>query len=166
MPSLPILCVDNLPSNTVTKLGDRFGIQIKRQASGTKIKGTFWGEPEAGIVGKCVFVRGDTPVHSLLHELCHIVCMSPDRRQALNADAASDDNEEAAVCYLQLALADSVAEIGRTRIMCDMDAWGYSFPEGSTQSWYEAAIDARDWLLEKGLLDAQGLVLNRLRSAN
>lgn len=166
MPSLPILCVDDLPFKIFAKLGDRFGIQIKRQASGTKIEGTFWGEPEAGIVGKCVYVRGDTPVHSLLHELCHIVCMTPERRQSLNADAASDDNEEAAVCYLQVSLANNVAEIGQARIMCDMDAWGYSFPEGNTQSWYEAATDARGWLLEKGLLDTQGLVLNRLRPAN
>ncbi|NIS90685.1 MAG: hypothetical protein GTN98_11520, partial [Woeseiaceae bacterium] len=49
-------------------------------------------------------MRSDTPVHSLLHETCHIICMSRERRAELETDAGGDDLEEAAVCYLQVLL--------------------------------------------------------------
>jgi hypothetical protein len=38
-----------------------------------------------------------------------------------------------------------------------MDAWGYSFREGSTRAWLAGdATDARDWLRARGLIDARG----------
>ncbi|MGI9262217.1 MAG: hypothetical protein ACR2QR_09295, partial [Woeseiaceae bacterium] len=52
----------------------RFGLTAERVDEGESITGSFWGEPEAGIAGKQVFVRADTPVHSMLHEVCHIIC--------------------------------------------------------------------------------------------
>ena len=89
----------------VRKLLCRFGITLKWLEDTAAIKGSFWGAPEAGIVRSSVHVRVDTPVHSFLHETCHIICMAPDIRDQHAGDAASDDLEEAAVCYLQILLA-------------------------------------------------------------
>ena len=70
-------------------------------------------------------------------------------------DAGGDDLEEAAVCYLQIVLADEIDGVGRERLMRDMDAWGYSFRLGSTRAWFqEDAEDAAGWLQQHGLIDA------------
>jgi len=115
-------------------------------------------------VGRCIFVREDTPVHSMLHEACHIICMSDERRDRLDRDAGGDDLEESAVCYLQIVLADLLPRVGRKRLMQDMDAWGYSFRLGSTDRWFaEDAGDALSWLQEKNLLSATGEPVFRLR---
>ena len=47
---------------------ERFGLSLVVQPPNEPIMGSFWGDSEAGIVGHEVFVRADTPVHSLLHE--------------------------------------------------------------------------------------------------
>ena len=45
--------------------------------------------------------------------------------------------------------------MGKQRMFADMDTWGYSFRLGSSQAWFEQdAEDARQWLLDTGLLDA------------
>ena len=31
--------------------------------------GSYWGDSEAGLRGNALYVRADTPLHSLLHEL-------------------------------------------------------------------------------------------------
>ena len=94
------------------------------------------------------------PVHSVLHEASHYVCMTPARRAGLDRDAGGDDLEESAVCYLQLLLADQLPGIGRARLLSDMDAWGYSFRLGSTRTWFEGdAADARQWLRDHGVID-------------
>ncbi len=94
--------------------------------------------------GDTLFARLDTPVHSVLHEASHYVCMTPERRAGLDRDAGGDDPEESAVCYLQILLADALDEVGSERLMQDMDAWGYSFRLGSTRAWFEGdAEDAR-----------------------
>ena len=135
----------------------RFGLCLVLVEAGAAIPGSFWGEPEAGIIGSNVYVRDDTPVHSLLHEACHVICMSPDRREYLNRDAGGDDLEEAAVCYLQILLADCMTGVGRARLMQDMDAWGYSFRLGSVARWFgEDAADALAWLQGVGLLSNDG----------
>ena len=111
-----------------------------------------------------VYVRRDTPVHSLLHETCHVICMDENRRAGLERDAGGNDIEEAAVCYLQILLADHLPGVGRDRLMQDMDAWGYSFRLGSSRAWFESdAADARAWLLEHGLLSATGTPVFALR---
>jgi hypothetical protein len=98
-------------------------------------------------------VRPDTPVHSALHEGCHIVCAAAAGREGLDTDAGGTDGEENAVCYLQVLLADPLAGIDRERLMADMDAWGYSYRLGSTRAWFERdAEDAREWLIEHHLL--------------
>ena len=100
-------------------------------------------------------MRADTPLHSLLHELSHFVCMSPERRAGLDRDAGGDDAEECAVCYLQILLADELPMLGRERMFADMDAWGYTFRLGSARAWFEQdAADACIWLRENRVIDA------------
>ena len=102
-------------------------------------------------------------MHSVLHEASHYICMTPERRAGLDRDAGGDDDEESAVCYLQVLLADELPGVGRARLMQDMDAWGYSFRLGSTRAWFEAdAGDARDWLERCGITDAAGGLTRRL----
>jgi len=142
----------------------RYGLDLVRQAQDTKICGSYWGDSEAGITGRRVYVRADTPVHSLLHEACHVICMSEDRRSALQCDAGGDDLEESAVCYLQVVLADHIEGVGRDRLMLDMDAWGYSFRLGNTRDWFQTdAEDAAEFLMNHGLLNASGEPTFRLR---
>ena len=142
----------------------RFGLVAERVSHGKTITGSFWGEPEAGIVGNRVYIRDDTPMHSMLHEVCHIICMNDVRRANLNRDAGSDDLEEAAVCYLQIVLADYLRGVGSRRLVQDMDAWGYSFRLGSTARWFaEDAADAFEWLVDRRLLDTFSRPLFRLR---
>ena len=137
----------------VAALLARYDLQLVVLPKGEPITGSFWGESEAGIVGHSVYAREDTPLHSLLHETCHIVCMTADRRRTLHKDAGGDDLEEAAVCYLQVLLADELAGLGRERLMADMDAWGYSFRLGDTAAWFSSdAEDALNWLIQKGIV--------------
>jgi hypothetical protein len=159
-----VLRVEDIDREVVNQFLDRFGLTAVWIAEGAAITASFWGEPEAGIIGHRVFVRGDTPVHSMLHEVCHIICMSCDRRAQLERDAGGDDQEESAVCYLQIVLADYLAGVGRERLMLDMDAWGYSFRLGSTKRWFaEDAVEAKAWLEAEGLLSSTGEPLFCLR---
>jgi hypothetical protein len=134
------------------------------QPASQPVTGSFWGDSEAGIVATEVYVRPDTPVHSLLHETCHTICMDESRRAGLDRDAGGDDLEEAAVCYLQILLADEIEGVGRERLMQDMDAWGYSFRLGDTAAWFKRdAEDAVEWLQQHGLIDAVGSPTFQLR---
>lgn len=131
----------------------RYGLALERVADGSPIPGSYWGEPEAGVIGSTVYARGDTPVHSLLHESGHLIVLPPERRARVHTDATDSVAEEDAACYLQILLADALPGVGRGRLMQDMDDWGYSFRLGSTRAWFEAdAEDARAWLLARGLL--------------
>jgi len=117
--------------------------------------GSYWGGSEAGLIGHRLYYRDDTPAHSLLHELCHFVCMTPARRAGLDTDAGGDDDEECAVCYLSVLLAPWLAGYDAARCLADMDAWGYSFREGRAAAWFAGdGQDARHWLREQGLIDA------------
>ena len=121
------------------------------------IPGSYWGDSEAGLVRNVLYARSDTPLHSVLHEASHFICMTPERRAGLDTDAGGDDAEECAVCYLQLLLAGALPQFGFERACNDMDEWGYSFRLGSTRSWFEQdAEDARLWLLAAGIIDADG----------
>jgi hypothetical protein len=160
-----VLTVATLSQVDIDALLARYGLALEVQDDGEAISGSYWGAPEAGVIGRKVFVRRDTPVHSLLHETCHIICMSEDRRMELETDAGGDDIEEAAVCYLQILLADALQGVGRDRLMADMDAWGYSFRLGDTRSWFERdAEDARNWLIDKGLIEKDDRPAYRLRN--
>lgn len=160
-----MLYVGDAPVSVLESLLRRYGLELKVLDDGVPITGSFWGDNEAGIVRNTVFVRNDTPVHSLLHETAHIICMSPDRRENLDRDAGGDDLEESAVCYLQILLADTIPAAGRQRIMRDMDEWGYSFRLGSTRKWFEKdSEDARQFLIDHGLINEGAALTFALRA--
>lgn len=143
---------------------DRYGLRLASVAAGATIPGSFWGGAEAGLVAGTVYVRDDTPLHSLLHETAHYVCMSGERRAQLHTDAGSSDLEEAAVCYLQVRLAEHCG-VSRARMFLDMNAWGYSFRLGDAGAWFERdAEDARGWLQRHRLLDRSDALTWRLRA--
>ena len=148
-----MLRLSDVGDAVVAALMARHGLTLQRVADGAEIPGSYWGDCEAGLRGSTLYGRGDTPIHSLLHEGCHAICMGETRRAALDRDAGGDDAEECAVCYLQLVLADEIPGFGFDRACLDMDAWGYSFRLGSARAWFEAdASDARQWLAVRGLL--------------
>jgi len=152
-----ILTVDDLAVDTMKEVLQRYHLRLVIVADGAPVPASYWGAPEAGIRGNTVYARGDTPVHSILHESCHVICMTGQRRADLDRDAGGDDLEESAVCYLQLLLADYIAGVGRQRLMRDMDDWGYSFRLGSTSAWFERdADDARQFLINHGLISDFG----------
>ena len=131
----------------------RHGLELVRVPDGEPIPGSYWGECEAGLIGTRVYARADTPVHSLLHEACHLIVLPPERRAAVHTDATDSVEEEDATCYLQILLGDELPGVGRDRVMADMDAWGYTFRLGSARAWFEGdAGDARAWLARRSLL--------------
>ena len=163
--------------STVTRFSDgdpdplvrllaRFGMIIRQEPEGVPIPGSFWGDEEAGLIGNTLVLRPDTPLHSILHEAGHFICMDATRRTSLDTNAQGDYDEENAVCYLQILLADEIPESGRTRMLRDMDSWGYTFRLGSALAWFEQdAEDARQWLLEHGLITTSGKPSYRLRES-
>lgn len=159
-----MLRYSDIETAPLVQLLARYAMEVVAVAPGKSIPGSFWGDAEAGLVGNRLYLRGDTPVHSLLHEACHYICMPAPRRAALDTNAGGDYDEENAVCYLQILLADQLPAMGRARMYADMDAWGYSFRLGSAQAWFEQdAEDARQWLLDAGLIDVIGQPLWTLR---
>jgi len=143
---------------------DRYGLELTLVAPGEVIPGSFWGEREAGLIGAKLYARLDTPVHSVLHESAHFICMTPERRAGLDTDAGGDDAEENAVCYLQILMAASLPQVGRERMCRDMDEWGYSFRLGSAATWFtQDAADAREWLIRQHLIDADERLTHAVR---
>ena len=160
-----VLTVADIGHAVLAEFLRRFGLELVVQPLGESITGSFWGESEAGVVGHSIFVRPDTPVHSFLHESCHVICMDSERRDRLDRDAGGDDLEESAVCYLQIVLADHIAGVGRERLMADMDAWGYSFRLGNTRAWFEQdAEDVIEFLVNHKLISESGEPTFKLRS--
>ena len=98
--------------------------------------------------------------------MAHYVCMSRDRRVNLWRDAGGDVEEENAVCFLQVMLADYLPRLGRSRVLEDMDEWGYTFREGSAAAWLRGdGRSAREWLLVKDIIDHRGKPTWRLRAS-
>ena len=154
-PVADVLRVAELPHEDLAALLAGHQLRLHAVEDGLPIPGSFWGDPEAGVIGSTVYARGDTPVHSLLHEACHLIVLPPERRAQVHTDATDSDIEEDATCYLQIVLAGHLPGVGSERLMADMDAWGYSFRLGSTKAWFDGdAEDARAWLLERNLLPA------------
>lgn len=146
--------LDRLAAGTLLA---RYGLELRLVEEGADIPGSYWGGCEAGLVGSALFARLDTPLHSVLHEAAHFICMDAGRRAALDRDAGGDDAEECAVCCLQLLLSMQLAQCGFERACGDMDEWGYSFRLGSTRAWFEHdAADARSWLLAKDIIHPDG----------
>lgn len=152
-----VLRLGDCDGAAVAALLARLGLQLAAVERGEDIPGSFWGDDEAGLIGDTLYVRPDTPLHSVLHEACHYVCMDARRRTGLDTDAGGDYDEENAVCYLSILLADEIPGFGRDRMMADMDAWGYSFRLGSARAWFEGdAEDARRWLQRESLITDTG----------
>lgn len=148
-----VLRLGELGFEAPARLLQGYGLQLVRVPDDAPIPGSYWGECEAGLIGCSVYARADTPVHSLLHEACHLIVLPPERRASIHTDATDSIEEEDATCYLQILLADSLPGVGSARLMQDMDTWGYSYRLGSTRAWFEQdAENARRWLEERGLL--------------
>jgi len=155
LPNAVLLRLNSIDRVDVATLLNRYGLELVLVAPHESIPASYWGESEAGLKGNRLFARLDTPVHSVLHEASHYVCMTPERRTGLDRDAGGDDPEESAVCYLQILLADELPGAGRERLCTDMDEWGYSFRRGSTRAWFEGdAQDARIWLASNCIVDS------------
>lgn len=154
-----VVRLGDVDESELSRLLRRYALRLIRADDGAPIPGSYWGESEAGLVDDRLYAREDTPVHSVLHEAAHFVCMTPERRLRLDRDAGGDDLEESAVCYLQVLLSDYVPTFSRSRLFADMDRWGYSFRLGSSERWFqEDAEDARGWLVREGVIDEGGAV--------
>ena len=151
-----VLRADDIDYQELLELLAKYQLSVSKVADNSPIPGSFWGDDEAGIILNTLYIRGDTPVHSILHESCHFICVDENRRRELDTDAKSDIAEENAVCYLQILLSDQLSGMGRNRMFSDMDRWGYSFRLGSARAWFESdAEDAEAWLLKNHLLDCE-----------
>lgn len=159
-----MLTVAAIHDTQIADLLSRYSLGFEQVADNAVIPGSFWGAPEAGLKGRTLYARADTPVHSVLHEACHFICMTPARRATLDTNAGGDYDEENAVCYLQILLAGGLPASSCQAMCADMDEWGYTFRLGSAGAWFrDDAQDARDWLVRNALLTHAGLPTFRLR---
>jgi hypothetical protein len=160
-----LLYLEGVAGGELEELLTAYGLRLERVPPLEPIPGSYWGDSEAGLRGATLYARPDTPVHSILHEASHYICMSSWRRERLERDAGGDDDEETAVCYLQVLLGEQVPSVGRERMFADMDAWGYSFRLGNTRAWFLGdAGEAREWLVRAGILASDGRLTWKLRS--
>ena len=150
-----MLVLGDIAIGDVAGLLARYGLRLERVADGAPIPGSYWGEPEAGLLGSTVFARDDTPLHSLLHEAAHLIVLPPERRAAVHTDATDSIEEEDAVLVLQVLLGDALPGVGAARVLADMDAWGYTFRLGTAAAYVRDDADtAWAWLQARGLVDA------------
>lgn len=151
-PADAVLRVGDIGFDAPRQLLHGFGLGLIEVADGEAIPGSYWGDTEAGIIGTMVYARADTPVHSLLHEACHLIVLPAEKRSLVHTDATDSIEEEDATCYLQIVLGGQLSSVGSARIMEDMDRWGYTYRLGSTRAWFEQdAMEARAFLVERGL---------------
>lgn len=155
-----VLRVGETGIECVRALFEPHGLNIEMIASEVDIPGSHWGDEEAGLISNTLYARQDTPIHSVLHEGCHWLLMDEERKAVLHTNAGGTMMEENAVCYLQILLADRLANVGRERMMIDMDTWGYSFRMGSTKAWFDGdAEDALQYLQSHRAAPILGLSL-------
>ncbi len=151
-----VLRLQDIDFKSVSDLLTCFGLALEKVVEENDIPGSYWGDDEAGLIGNRLLARADTPLHSILHETCHYICMDHTRRVGIHTDAGGDYDEENGVCYLQILLADHMDGFGQRRMLDDMDHWGYTFRLGSAQAWFEKdAEDAVAWLQRHLLIDSQ-----------
>ncbi len=162
---IDVLRLSYIYATALSRLLARFDLNLRLCPTAEPIPGSYWGDEEAGLKADRLYARNDTPLHSILHEASHFICMDGARRQNLDTDAGSDETEENAVCYLQILLAGELACLGRERMFSDMDTWEYSFRLGSSRSWFERdADDALAWLIGHDLIDHLHRPRYRLRN--
>jgi len=159
-----VLRYGDIDPQELNQLLTRYQITICEVDEGQSIPGSFWGDDEAGLIKNHLYLRVDTPIHSVLHEASHYICMDDLRRQSLHTNAGSDDAEESAVCYLQVLLAQQLPSLGLDRNFADMDSWGYSFRLGSSRAWFEEdARESLNWLILNDIIDEEANLLFRYR---
>lgn len=158
-------CLKQLTTQAIAPILAHYQLQISLVPDDKDIPYSFWGAPEAGRRHSVLYVRGDTPIHSILHEASHFVCMPAIQRLQDDINVGGTAVEENATCYLQILLADWLENIDRSELMHDMDTWGYSFRLGSTARWFSTdSEDAREWLLEKMIINEQNQPTWQLRA--
>ncbi|MDY6992253.1 MAG: hypothetical protein SVR94_06560 [Pseudomonadota bacterium] len=163
MPDTVLTCAE-ISLMPLATLLSRYQLTLVAVENQLPIPGSFWGDVEAGLIGNKIFFCSQTPIHSILHEACHYICMDNARRMTLHTDAGGDYLEENGVCYLQIILAAQLPQVGQARLFADMDSWGYSFRLGSSRAWFEHdAEDARQWLSQHHLIDEQNQPTWQLR---
>lgn len=156
-PAATVLRVADVQVEQLSGLLARFGLSLVVVDLSEKIPGSYWGDSEAGLIHHQLYCRDDTPLQSVLHEASHYICMTELRRSVLHTDAGGVYDEENAVCFLQILLADHVVGLGRERMLLDMDAWGYTFRLDSARAWFEQeSEDAKHWLMQHGVIDRAG----------
>ena len=147
----------DLNSSAVANVLSNYDIQINCLKFDSNIPHSFWGAPEAGRIRNQLYIRDDTPVHSILHESGHYICMPEKQRSDAQVDAKGSAMEENATCYLQVLLADYIQGYNRYHLLRDMDTWGYSFRLGSASIWFnEDAEEVKNWLLNHGIINHHG----------
>jgi hypothetical protein len=162
---MTVLLCSEINLDSLQSLLLSYGMELKAVGDNAPIPGSFWQPPEAGLIGNILYIRGDTPVHSALHEACHYICMDSERRKDLDTNAGGGYEEEDGVCYLQILLSDFIPEMKQHRMLKDMDEWGYSFRLGSAQAWFEQdAEDASEWLLKHKIIAPGNKITGHLRS--
>jgi hypothetical protein len=153
--TIGVLRFRDINSREIENLLAKYDLQLSLIAEDSDIPGSFWGDEEAGLIGEQLFIRSDTPIHSILHEASHFICMDTIRRQLLDTNAGSNTDEENAVCYLQILLSDDLSLVGRQLMMQDMDRWQYSFRLGTASAWFSHdADDTRQWLIDHNIIDS------------
>lgn len=149
------LTCGELADNRLVNLLNPYHIEVIQVDNDSELPGSFWGDPEAGLIDNRLYVKATTPLQSALHEACHYICMDKQRREKLDTDAGGGYDEENGVCYLQILLSELIPECGKQRMFADMDDWGYSFRLGSARRWFEEdAEDACQWLQNHHVIDA------------
>jgi hypothetical protein len=149
-----VLLLREVDFDNVAALLARYDLHLHLVADDDSIPGSYWGEPEAGLVGACIHARNDTPMHSLLHEAAHLIVLEPALRAAVHTDATDSIEEEDAVCVLQSLLGDMLPGVGAARVLADMDTWGYTFRLGTARAYVENDAEAAwQWLAGRGIVD-------------
>ena len=152
----PMFLLKNSSPESLRPILDKYRLGLTVVAPGCNIPHSFWGAPEAGRLQSELFAREDTPLHSILHELAHYVCMPEIQRKSPKIDAGGSALIEDACCFLQILWSDRVAGFSRHVHLHDMDQWGYSFRLGSSTRWFYAdSDDARAWLLQEKIINQQ-----------
>lgn len=155
----------NIQPPALRPLFDRYQLTLEEVDRDSDIPYSFWGAPEAGRFQSTLYARQDTPIHSLLHEACHFICMPPDQRTSDSYDAEGSAIEENACCLLQILLSDYIRGFNQAIHMHDMNTWGYNFRLGSTARWFYAdSDDANDWLIKQNIIDHRRKPTWQLRS--
>jgi len=155
----------NIKPDSVHTLLSHYGMQLSKVNPDEDIPHSFWGAPEAGRESDCLYIRRDTPIHSILHEACHYVCMPVHQRMLKQIDAKGTSMEENATCFLQILLADYINGYSRATLMNDMDEWGYSFRQGAAKAWFmQDAEDAQQWLIHQRIINHENQPTWNLRS--